>query len=199
MTDVPLSKPAARAATRQALIALTDLQRANASLSICQHIASSDLYSRASSLFLYYPVPPEVDLLPLARRALQDNKQIAFPRIDWDNNSMSPVAVTTLSAASFETRRHNIPEPPPLPAAENPPTIDLILVPALALDRAGNRLGRGGGFYDRFLALNPAPPTIAVCFDAQLLPPHAALPAEPHDIPVRTVVTESGLLSINPL
>ena len=67
---------------------------------------------------------------------------------------------------------------------------DVVLVPALAIDRRGHRLGQGGGSYDRVLArVSPAVLTIGVVYDAEFVP---ELPAEPHDQPVRAVVTPSG-------
>ncbi|ROO91321.1 5-formyltetrahydrofolate cyclo-ligase [Actinocorallia herbida] len=67
---------------------------------------------------------------------------------------------------------------------------DVVLVPALAVDRHGRRLGRGGGFYDRALArVGPAILTVGVVYDAEFL---EEVPAEPHDVPVRAVATPSG-------
>ena len=187
------SKPATRALAKQALAALTEDRRAAASLEICGLAAASDQYTRAKSILFYYPIPPEVDVLPLARRARADNKQICFPRIDWDAHTMQPVAVDSLDPANFETRRHNIPEPlsSTHPTVNDPPPIDLIIIPGLAFDPAANRLGRGAGYYDRFLASCPATPTLGVCFACQLLP---QIPTEPHDIPMQSLITESGLI-----
>jgi len=70
---------------------------------------------------------------------------------------------------------------------EAPPP-DLVLVPGLAFDRHGHRLGRGGGFYDRWLEKTGLP-TIGLCFSCQLVD---AIPCEPHDIHVHAVLTEEG-------
>ena len=75
----------------------------------------------------------------------------------------------------------------PEPVEDGPVARDetaLVLVPGIAFDCRGHRLGYGGGYYDRFLAREPEHPTIALCYDFQLLP---NLEAEPHDIPVQTV------------
>ena len=61
----------------------------------------------------------------------------------------------------------------------------LVLMPGLAFDPAGHRIGYGGGFYDKFLAAEPNHPTLALCYEFQMLP---ALDTEEHDIPVDTVL-----------
>ena len=73
------------------------------------------------------------------------------------------------------------------------PRLDLIIVPAVAFDRRGNRLGRGKGFYDRLLQKAKCP-KIGIAYHFQLLD---EIPAEPHDIPMDKIITEQGILSIN--
>lgn len=84
--------------------------------------------------------------------------------------------------------RWSIPEPGGAPVDLD--GIDVLLVPALAVDRSGNRLGRGAGFYDRALAGAPAP-AFAVLYDGEV---RTALPVEAHDVPVRGALTPAGLL-----
>ena len=89
------------------------------------------------------------------------------------------------SLADLTEQTYGIPEPgahcPEIP----PEQIDLCIVPSLACDRAGYRLGYGGGFYDRFLAAEPEHPTAALCYDFQMLP---HLDTDPFDIPVDLVL-----------
>ena len=74
--------------------------------------------------------------------------------------------------------------------------VDLVVVPALAVDRFGTRLGRGGGSYDRALArVRPGTPVVAVLFDSEFVPD--PLPREPWDVPVTAVVTPSGWRSLD--
>jgi 5-formyltetrahydrofolate cyclo-ligase len=70
----------------------------------------------------------------------------------------------------------------------------LIVLPALAVDRAGNRLGRGAGYYDRALAEMATALRVAVVFDSEILP---ALPAEPHDVPVNLAVSPEQTLAFS--
>lgn len=88
-------------------------------------------------------------------------------------------------SADLKPGKFGIPEPvEPVRAG----ALNLILVPGIAFDRTGNRLGRGGGFYDRLLAEYPGATAIGLCFDFQLVD---SLPVEPHDRPVNWIVTES--------
>ena len=82
------------------------------------------------------------------------------------------------------TGAYGIPEPvADGPAAEDPSA--LVLMPGLAFDRMGHRMGYGGGFYDKYLAAHPGHPTIALCYGFQMLP---HLETEDHDLPVDTVI-----------
>ncbi|WP_296630364.1 5-formyltetrahydrofolate cyclo-ligase [Rhodoluna sp.] len=73
--------------------------------------------------------------------------------------------------------------------------VDLMIVPALAIDQKGNRIGKGKGFYDRYLAtLTSTPPLVAVVYDEELL---ESIPAEPHDKPIDAVVTPSQTVRFN--
>lgn len=122
---------------------------------------------------------------------------LALPRIDWDNRTMRawllPRAERVDRSRDLVARRFGVPEP-----AHGEPIdleqLDAVLVPGLAFDRSGARLGRGAGFYDRFLApldaSSRAPRLIGVCFDRQLV---VRVPTEAHDRRVDTLVTESGV------
>jgi 5-formyltetrahydrofolate cyclo-ligase len=110
--------------------------------------------------------------------------------VDWVAKQMVAAAVTDLDR-SLILRRNRIREPLPECPVVPPSEIDLILIPGLAFDRTGRRLGRGGGFYDRFLADPGLRATrCGVLFDCQLLP---EIPADPHDIRVDFLATP-GLL-----
>lgn len=102
-------------------------------------------------------------------------------------------AATALHTDALETRHHRVPEP----KQGDPLRLDslrAVLVPGLAFDSAGRRLGRGAGFYDRFLAgraTAESPIRIGVCFAIQLVD---AVPAEPHDLPMNRIITEHGVI-----
>ncbi len=125
----------------------------------------------------------ELDLAAFHRRWLADGKRLGFPRVT-NPGEMEFHEVETLDALT--PGAFGILEPPPH-AAVSPSAFHAILVPGLAFDAAGNRLGFGGGFYDRALASAPEVLTIGVAYDAQLV---TALPIERWDVPVRLLVTE---------
>lgn len=117
-------------------------------------------------------------------------KLFAFPRIDGERLDFRWVE----SPADLVPGSFGILEPPP--GAEVASGFDLVLVPGLAFDRLGRRLGRGRGFYDRFLiTLPPEVPTAGVCPGFRLV---SAVPTKSHDVAVRYVVTENELISVPP-
>lgn len=97
-------------------------------------------------------------------------------------------------ASTLRRSAIGVPEPIDRPRVEGLTTTELVLVPALAVDHHGHRLGRGAGYYDRALASfrdqSRRPTICAVVFASELLP---AVPVEPHDVPVDLVLTEAGV------
>jgi 5-formyltetrahydrofolate cyclo-ligase len=122
---------------------------------------------------------------------LTSNRRLAAVRADWSGRTLEPAWVEDLDAG-WCTGPMGIRQPAPeAPHAERA-DIDLVLVPGVAFDAACRRLGRGGGFYDRLLALEDWPaPRVALAFEVQLT---EQLPEEEHDRPVDAVVTEERVL-----
>ena len=116
----------------------------------------------------------------MLERALREGKRVAVPKVHGEE--MRSIWLTDLTRVA--KGYSGIPEPiADGPAADDPRA--LVLMPGLAFDRQGHRIGYGGGFYDKFLARGPEHPTIALCYDFQLLP---ELETEEFDIPVDTVL-----------
>lgn len=187
------AKAALRAAMRERLGAVPpdDIQRLSAA--VCRRIAASGFYAAAETVLMYLPIAQEVDLTPLALRCFQDGKTVCVPRMDWASRHMRAVEIRSLED-EFEQRNCGVREPVSgraIPVDE----IDLVLAPGLAFDTAGRRLGRGGGFYDRFLAqptLRSAGTKICgVAFDSQIVD---RVPVEPHDAPLGVIVTDRRLI-----
>jgi 5,10-methenyltetrahydrofolate synthetase len=112
--------------------------------------------------------------------------EVALPRVEGDRLVFHAVSVADRLARG----RFGMREPDPNEALQIfPAEGDTILVPGVAFDRRGGRLGRGGGFYDRFLAQWPDVRRVGIAFSEQLV---AAVPREIHDVPVDAVVTEDG-------
>ena len=149
-------------------------------------IASHPHYQSCEVLLLFSPVKGEPDLLPLAALALRQGKKVGFPISHPESRAMTFCAVRDLSELSKGT--YGIPEPPPSGEILNDAPHALCLVPALAFDRYGYRLGYGGGYYDRFLAdfhgISLAPTYHTLLCDC--------LPTDPYDRPVNLLITEKG-------
>ncbi len=170
-----------------ALLQMTPDARAENSARLCAAIAESDAWRSARTVAIFAPQPrePDVELLWMHGAG----KSFAYPRVVEDRLDLFRVAsLHELTPGAFGVRE-------PVPKIEHavaPEMLDLILVPGVAFTRDGERLGRGGGFYDRLLASLPAHTCkIGVCFDAQIL---HELPVEAHDQHMDSVATESGVL-----
>ena len=140
-------------------------------------------------LLVYASLPEEVPTDEIAREALRRGIGVVYPRTAADG-SMVPHRVP--SPAELQTGRFGIREPhPEIHPAVSIDSVDAALIPGLAWDRSGGRLGRGGGFYDRLLG-TPGWRGFrcGIFFTAQELP---SLPAEPWDIALDAVVTDSGV------
>ena len=141
---------------------------------------ATDAYRQAKSIYGYLPYNQEVRTVPILEQALRDGKRVAVPKCYGDE--MRFLWMEDLSRV--EKGYAGIPEP----TADGPVADDrtaLVLMPGLAFDEAGHRIGYGGGFYDKFLAAEPGHPTVALCYDFQLFD---RLETEEFDIPVDTVL-----------
>lgn len=188
-------KKALRQRARGVLASLSEEQRTAAGSRIVQHMCSSPIFSECTQLFAYMPVKQEVDVSLLIDRALQLGKQVALPRCRSDYSLdfhwiMQDEADWRLL---LETGPYRLLEPPTFwPRAECVQGSTLILVPALAYTRSGERLGKGKGYYDRFLGeFGSHGIRLGVAFESQIV---QALVLDPHDAKVDALVTEEGLI-----
>ena len=178
--------------------ALVPEDAALASGAVASRVLALPAYRSAREIAAYLPVKNEVDAALVAGQALADGKLLLLPRCRAGAPGLLDLGcVSCLS--DVVPGRYGILEP--REALCRPPESfapDLILVPGLAFDRRGNRLGFGGGYYDRLLALPMAAGAFVVglAFAFQLLD---QLPAEPWDRPVNAVVTDRQTLLIPPL
>lgn len=199
----PDAKTAMRRAMRDRLRSMEHSDGIASSLSIGSHL-NTLLADLKDPVLSFAPIRranggvervEEVDLGAL-HDVLIARGLLALPRIDWQKRTMHawrlPRAEHVDPSRDLETRRFDVPEP-----AHGEP-VDLeqlgaVLVPGLAFDRSGARLGRGAGFYDRFLEPLKAPTRlIGVCFECQLVD---EVPTESHDRRVASIVSESGLIA----
>lgn len=160
--------------------AMTPRQIEEKSAALAARLFETELYRKAKTVYGYLPYNQEVRTVPILERALLDGKRVAVPKVYGDQMRFIYLQDLTL----VEKSSFGIPEP----VADEPVAREedaLILMPGLAFDPMGHRIGYGGGFYDKYLQDQPNHPTVALCYDFQMLP---QLDTEEHDIPVDLVL-----------
>ena len=175
-----MDKKELRRSIRERKRAMTEEEIVTRSEKLGVLFAQSEAYKNAKTIYGYLPYNQEVRTVPMLEQALKDGKKVAVPKVYGDE--MKFLYLDDLSKVSKGYA--GIPEP----IADEPVADDetaLVLMPGLAFDPAGHRIGYGGGFYDKFLAAEPNHPTLALCYEFQMLP---ELHTEEHDIPVDTVL-----------
>ncbi|MCI0364735.1 MAG: 5-formyltetrahydrofolate cyclo-ligase [Phycisphaerales bacterium] len=188
MNDEPnKAKAEIRARMRALLTAMDEKQRHAASSSACSKLASLEAFDHAGVVMLYMPMANEIDVTPAAVKCFRLGKTVCVPRVDWHRGEMDPVEVTSLDDHVLDCDEHGV-RVPKICRPILPKLIELVVVPGLAYDAQGNRLGRGGGYYDRFLGrLRPSATTVGLIFDQQIVP---KVPTKKHDVAVDIVVTD---------
>ena len=147
---------------------------------LCRQFLASDFYRNAKTIYGYLPYNQEVRTTPILEQALKDGKRVAVPKVYGDE--MKFLYITDLECVP--PGYCGIPEP----VADEPVARDsaaLVLMPGVAFDKDGHRIGYGGGFYDKFLAQEPNHLTVALCYDFQMV---QDIPVEEFDIPVDLVL-----------
>ena len=175
-----MNKQELRSAIRARKRAMTQEEIQIRSDALCRKFLESDAYRRASTLYGYLPYNQEVRTWPILERAIADGKRVAVPKVYGDE--MKFIYLEDLT--QVEKGYSGIPEP----IADEPVAEDktaLVLMPGLAFDPQGHRIGYGGGFYDKFLSREPNHPTLALCYEFQMV---EHLETEEFDIPVDTVL-----------
>ena len=167
--------------------------RLEASMSIASRFADLDYYKDSKEILAYYPFRSEIDTTIILRKALKQKKSIILPRVDEKDLDLYYIQDLSndLSPGSFDIME-------PLSSECTPASydnIDLILVPGVGFDRDFNRLGYGGGFYDKLLEKLPEYlPRIALAFDLQILD---SIPVLEHDLKVDIIITETKTMISN--
>lgn len=175
-----MDKKELRRQIREQKRAMTEEEIVSRSEALGRLFVSSAVYQQAKTVYGYLPYNQEVRTVPMLEQALKDGKRVAVPKIYGD--TMKFIYLDDLS--EVEKNDMGIPEP----IADEPVAEDktaLVLMPGLAFTEAGDRMGYGGGFYDRFLSEEPDHPTLALCYAFQMV---ESLPTEEFDIPVDCVL-----------
>ena len=175
-----MDKKELRRSIRERKRAMTEEEIVSRSEKLGVLFAQSEAYKNAKTIYGYLPYNQEVRTVPMLEQALKDGKKVAVPKVYGDEMKFLYLDDLTKVSKGYA----GIPEP----IADGPVADDetaLVLMPGLAFDPQGHRIGYGGGFYDKFLAAEPNHPTLALCYEFQMLP---KLDTEEHDIPVDTVL-----------
>ena len=182
--DIQMAKAALRRQIRSALKRVSPAVRAVESIALCERL-KPQLRSARTILF-FAPLPVEIDLWPLLEESVLAGKTAALPWFDPATQTYLARRVKNL-AGEIVTGKFGVREPASSCAEIPLEKFDLVLVPGVAFDLSGNRLGRGKGFYDRLLA-KISGVKCGVGSDFQLL---EKIPAEPHDAKVDFIFTPS--------
>lgn len=192
MPDMPPSKGDVRARALAVRAGLPASHRAEASQRICEQVVALPEVAGARSIAAYVPVRAEVDITGLLRAVLAGDARLWLPWVEGTELHLAAVEdLDTDLVAGWQ----GVPEPAPsLRGGSTPPLIEVAVVPGVAFDRRGQRLGYGGGHFDRLLSRrHSGMVVVAVAFAAQVID---EVPHEPHDVRVDIVVTEGGVLRI---
>jgi len=162
-------------------------ERAQKSCAICKNLVASPEFQNAKTILLYCPKPDEVDTWAAITAALVQAKTVCLPRTDEQAKEITAYRIS--ASEKLEKAAYGIFEPPAdekkAIAAEK---IELIIVPGVAFDIHGDRVGHGLGYYDKFLAKAKNAKKVAIAFDFQVV--GEKIVCESHDVTVDRIITE---------
>ena len=190
MVPAGSDKPTLRNHLRHVLAAVTPEERHASSVAATALLSSSPEFQSARVVMLYLSTAHEIDTATLALRAWQQGKLVAVPKVSWDQRRMLPVEINSLSDEQMTVTGPGIREPRagnPVPVS----MIDLVVVPGLGFTTTGQRIGRGMGFYDRFLSQRDFHGvSCGLAYESQVVPD---VPTLEHDVGVAMLCTDRAM------
>jgi len=185
-----MEKVELRSRLRALLLAMSPEQRRDKSRRACRNLIATEQFQNASTIMMFLSLPHEVDTSDAILQAWQLGKTVAVPKISWQQRHMIPVQIGSLDTG-FSTGTWGLRNPTtgvPIPFGQ----IDLVVTPGLGYDRKGNRLGRGGSYYDRFFANQDLAATrCGLAFAEQVM---ELIPTTESDEPVEWLVTDEEVV-----
>ncbi len=166
--------------------ALSPSSYAKKSLEIQKKLKALPKWREAGRILLYVSSPEEVDTHALILDALDENRKVFVPKASGKTLAICPLD----DWESLKPGSHGILEPCEILEEAHPETMDLIIVPGIAFDPRGHRIGYGGGFYDKLLKLTRGY-KVGLAFSEQMLD---ELPTEAHDVPLDLIITDQSLI-----
>ena len=187
-----MNKAKLRRELQNCLLSITSEQRSEKSRKACRNLVSIPQFQSASTVMMFLSLPHEVDTSEAILNAWQLGKAVAVPKVSFQQRHMIAVQINSLETG-ISTEASGLQNPiAGVPVAFE--EIDLVVTPGLGFDKKGNRLGRGGSYYDRFFANTELKASrCGFGFTEQLV---EKVPVAEHDEPVDIVVTEKEIMYI---
>jgi len=185
-----MTKPDLKRSLRTERIQMSERVVREKSLRIYRQLIDMPAYQLARCIACYVSIKNEVDTRVVIQNAIGSGKQVGVPvtREDGDMDFQAIAGLSDLRLVHYGLRE-------PVPDSQKvllPHTIDVILIPGIAFDRVGHRIGSGGGYYDRFLVRTEAV-RIGLSYSFQIID---RVPAEPHDVKMDLIITEDEVIKI---
>lgn len=162
---------------------LSDIEKEEAAAEVFARLENTAAFMMADNILIYHSLPDELSTISFLRK-WNGRKHFFLPRVNGVNLDLLPYIESELEKGAFDI------EEPTGSNLADVEDIDLMIIPAVAFDRRGNRLGRGKGFYDRLLSTTKAT-KVGVGYEFQLMD---ELPSESHDVPMDMVITQYSYL-----
>lgn len=162
---------------------LSDMEKEEAAAEVFAQLENTAAFMMADNILIYHSLPDELSTISFLRK-WNGRKHFFLPRVNGVNLDLLPYIESELQKGAYDI------EEPTGSNLADVKDVDLMIIPAVAFDRRGNRLGRGKGFYDQLLSTTKAT-KIGVGYEFQLMD---ELPAETHDVPMDMVITQYSFL-----
>jgi len=167
---------------------ISEIEKKKLDSMIAQYVLTWELYKKTDYIFCYVSFRSEVDTFFILSHALEVGKVVAVPKVDRDARIMRAYLLKDLKK-ELTPGSYSILEPIPFCPEADYSKIGLIIAPGLAFTRGGDRLGYGGGYYDRFLKSHAKIPICALTYERMI---YNYLPVKENDVPVDYLITELG-------
>tara|TARA_Y100000590_G_scaffold64049_1_gene68811 strand:+ start:5693 stop:6253 length:561 start_codon:yes stop_codon:yes gene_type:complete len=158
------------------------------SIIMTDKLFSNQIFQNSNSIGFYYSLKKEVSTSNMIQKSLDLGKKVSLPKIDSESKTMNFHIINGID--NLQKNHFDIYEPINGDISNN---IDVIIVPGIAFDQLGNRLGFGSGYYDKFLKSQTSIYKIALAFDFQLID---NIDVQEHDVPMDLIITENRLITI---
>lgn len=160
---------------------------------IFEEIINSEIYKKSKKIFTYISFGSEVDTIKLINYSFSNNKEVYVPKINKQTKDMIALKIHNFNNMSVD--KWGIIEPKSVDKTNIGTDFDLIIMPGIAFDKQGNRIGYGGGYYDKYISkLNNASNLLALAYDFQII---QDIESESHDIKVDFILTNKGFIKVN--